>query len=360
MIEIIVIILLTITVVGLIIYSLKNKTNLVQIQKENSLLEGKITDLSCENKKFLALIGQMNRRIDEITLASTKEHLKLTDKIEILSAANLKITDELNNAEKQLVEMNANSVIASVKENYNVELEQELKRLEEQIKLRSSELELISTNAASIAADEKKKLRRLEELEALIKASEGRIESGKKVLEEIEVQRKEMKNSLDQLSVLHRSVLAMEDGPGVSWTFAPGGKIRLVELIHQLVDEYGSAFPILRKELLKAEWSSVWLPQVQQLCSREGLDRSGIYKLALRSDPKIVYIGQAQSIKDRWYMHIKKMLGVEAKGTERLYEYKPDDFEWSVVEFKEGNLDSDERYWIDYYGCREIGLNKKG
>lgn len=59
-------------------------------------------------------------------------------------------------------------------------------------------------------------------------------------------------------------------------------------------------------------------------------------------------------------MHIKKMLGVEAKGTERLYEYKPDDFEWSVVEFKEGNLDSDERYWIDYYGCREIGLNKKG
>ena len=24
------------------------------------------------------------------------------------------------------------------------------------------------------------------------------------------------------------------------------------------------------------------------------------------------------------------------------------------------NLDSDEKYWIDYYKCREIGLNKKG
>lgn len=208
--------ILGIVVVGLIIVVLNFKSNLVQKQKENSLLEGKISSLSCENKKFLALIGQMNRRIDEITFESTKEHLKLTDKIEILSAANLKITDELNNAEKRLVEMNANSVIASVKENYNVELEQELKRLEEQIKLRSSELELISTNAASIAVDEKKKLRRLEELEALIKASESRIEGGKKVLEEIEVQRKEMENSLDQLSVLHRSVLAMEDGPGVS------------------------------------------------------------------------------------------------------------------------------------------------
>ena len=111
---------------------------------------------------------------------------------------------------------------------------------------------------------------------------------------------------------------------------------------------------------MKAEWSSVWLPQVQQLCSREGLDRGGIYRLVLKDNPDCVYIGQAQSIKERWYTHIKKMLGVEAKGTERLYEYRPDDFEWSVVEFKEGNLDSDEKYWIDYYKCREIGLNKKG
>lgn len=84
------------------------------------------------------------------------------------------------------------------------------------MKSKHSELELLSTNAATIAIDESEKLRRLEELETLIKASERRIESDRKVLEEIEVQRKEMKNSLDQLSVLHRSVLAMEDGPGVS------------------------------------------------------------------------------------------------------------------------------------------------
>lgn len=210
------VLILGIVVVGLIIVVLNFKSNLVQKQKENSLLEGKISSLSCENKKFLALIGEMNRRIDEITLASAKEHLKLTDKIEVLSAENLKITDELNSAEKQLVEMNANSVITSVKENYNVELEQELKRLEEQIKLRSSELELISTNAASIAADEKKKLRRLEELEALIKASESRIEGGKCALKDIELRYKTMEDKLDDLTILHRSVLAMEDGPGVS------------------------------------------------------------------------------------------------------------------------------------------------
>ena len=72
-----------------------------------------------------------------------------------------------------------------------------------------------------------------------------------------------------------------------------------MELIHQLVDEYGTQFPVLRRELLKAEWSSVWLPQVQQLCSREGLDRSGIYKITVKDFPTVVYIGQAQSIKER-------------------------------------------------------------
>lgn len=317
----------------------KNKRKLIEIQKKNDNLTEELLNLNINYEKNLMMGQQLKEWYDES-----------------LNVANTKI----NQLEEKLVQFSANDAIQSAKENYSVELENQIAKLEELLKSKHSELELLSTNAATIAIDESEKLRRLEELETLIKASERRIESGRKVLEEIEVQRKEIKNSLDQLSVLHRSVLAMEDGPGVSWTFAPGNKIRLVELIHQLVDEYGSQFPILKKELLKAEWSSVWLPQVQQLCSREGLDRSGIYKLTLRSDPKIVYIGQAQSIKDRWYTHIKKMIGVEAKGMERLYEYRPDDFEWSVVEFKEGNLDSDEKYWIDYYGCREIGLNKKG
>lgn len=317
----------------------KNKRKLIEIQKKNDNLVEELLNLNINYEKNLMMEQKLKEWYDES-----------------LNVANTKI----GQLEEKLVQFSANDAVQSAKENYSVELENQIAKLEELLKSKHSELELLSTNAATIAIDESEKLRRLEELETLIKALERRIESGRRILEEIEVQHKEMKNSLDQLSVLHRSVLAMEDGPGVSWTFAPGGKIRLVELIHQLVDEYGSQFPILKKELLKAEWSSVWLPQVQQLCSREGLDRSGIYKLTLRSDPKIVYIGQAQSIKDRWYTHIKKMIGVEAKGMERLYEYGPDDFEWSVVEFKEGNLDSDERYWIEYYGCKEIGLNKKG
>ena len=99
---------------------------------------------------------------------------------------------------------------------------------------------------------------------------------------------------------------------------------------------------------------------IQELCGREGLDgRGGIYKLTSKVDERVCYIGQATNIKDRWYTHIKKMVGVEAKGLERLYTYRPDELYWEVVEFKDGDLDSDEHYWIEYYKSKEIGLNKK-
>ena len=262
--------------------------------------------------------------------------------------------------ENELVQLQSSIQVEAVKSDSKESLEAELENLKALAAKKLLELEQISANTKQLTELQEEKIKEIGELDSGIKALEGRISSGKEVLEKIESEIKVTEGTLADLANLKASVLAVEEGAGTSWTFSPGDKKRLVELIHQLVDEYGNQFPILRKELLKAEWSSVWLPQVQQLCSREGLDRGGIYRLVLKSNSDCVYIGQAQSIKDRWYTHIKKMLGVEAKGTERLYEYKPDDFEWSVVEFKEGNLDSDEKYWIDYYKCREIGLNKKG
>lgn len=272
----------------------------------------------------------------------------------------LRADEKVGLLQNELIQLQSSIQVEAVKNDSKESLEAELENLKALAAQKLLELERISANTKQLTELQEKKILELGELDSGIKALEGRILSGKEVLESIEDQIKVTEVALANLANLKASVLAVEDGVGTSWTFTPGDKKRLIELIHQLVDEYGNQFPILRKELLKAEWSSVWLPQVQQLCSREGLDRSGIYRLTLKEVPSCVYIGQAQSIKDRWYTHIKKMLGVEAKGTERLYEYRPDDFEWSVVEFKEGNLDSDEKYWIDYYKCREIGLNKKG
>ena len=308
---------------------------------------------SIQNDKEINILREENKESRNKFEESCKRYDGLMDQF-------LAADEKVNVLKHELIQLQSSIQVEAVKSDSKESLEAELENLKALAAKKLLELEQISANTKQLTELQEEKIKEIGELDSGIKALEGRISSGKEVLEKIESEIKVTEVTLADLANLKASVLAVEEGAGTSWTFSPGDKKRLVELIHQLVDEYGNQFPILRKELLKAEWSSVWLPQVQQLCSREGLDRGGIYRLVLKSNPDCVYIGQAQSIKERWYTHIKKMLGVEAKGTERLYEYRPDDFEWSVVEFKEGNLDSDEKYWIDYYKCREIGLNKKG
>ena len=53
------------------------------------------------------------------------------------------------------------------------------------------------------------------------------------------------------------------------------------------------------------------------------------------------------------------MIGADAKGAEKLYRYRPEDFYWTVLETNTTDLNSAERYWIEYYCCREKGLNTK-
>ena len=201
--------------------------------------------------------------------------------------------------QNELIQLQSSIQVEAVKNDSKESLEAELENLKTLAAQKLLELERISANTKQLTDLQEEKIREIGELDSGIKALEGRIDGGKKVLESIEDQIKVTEVALADLANLKASVLAVEEGTGVSWVFGSGDKSRLVELIHQLVDEYGNQFPILRKELLKAEWSSVWLPQVQQLCSREGLDRSGIYRLTLKSNPDCVYIGQAQSIKDR-------------------------------------------------------------
>lgn len=134
---------------------------------------------------------------------------------------------------------------------------------------------------------------------------------------------------------------------------------RLIELI----DEVVAMYPDLASDLNTIKWKKIWLPKVQGIVGQEKLDgKMGIYRLVLKEDEGVCYVGQAVNIKERWYQHIRKMLGVDNKGNEKLYKYgDPGLFVWEVVEeVKErGKLDERERYWIEFYGCREWGLNKK-
>ena len=131
-----------------------------------------------------------------------------------------------------------------------------------------------------------------------------------------------------------------------------GKEIKLFELIREIENLY----PDLRSDLAGIEWKRIWLPKIQDSC--RDLTGKGIYRLVLRENEKIGYVGQAVNIKERWYQHVKKMIGMLPVGNEKLYKYdRPDAFKWTVVE--EGDmvdLNESEKYWIQYFG---MGLNSK-
>lgn len=322
----------------------------------------------------LWLIWQ-KRKINEILLKNEKEihdlkdnWLKELDKNSKLSGQYQQLNiyydhlkDEKNKIANELYHLQLDIQEKEHKKLLITEMDAQIEELYKLVDDKKVELANLSSTAAEILLNEQTKLAHIKELELSIKEAERRNLEVENKYDDLMAAIDLVKKELDNLTHLKNSVLAIEEGNGHQWSFSlTDEKKRFVTLIETLIREYGAAIPELRTGLAKIEWSSVWLPQVQQLCSREGLDeRAGIYKLTSKTDERICYIGQAQSIKDRWYTHIKKMVGVEAKGSERLYEYRPDELTWEVVEFKEGNLDSDEKYWIDYYKCKEIGLNKK-
>lgn len=166
--------------------------------------------------------------------------------------------------------------------------------------------------------------------------------------------KKELKDLCEQkrLAILYQDEL--KDG---LWEFSITPKEN--ELI-SILERIKSDYPELKSDISSIEWRKIWLVKAQDLTNEHNLACSGIYRLILKSDENICYVGQAVNIKDRWYQHIKKMIGVDVKGGEKLYNYRPEDFYWTVVEFtNQANLNEREHYWIEYFGCKEKGLNRK-
>lgn len=288
---------------------------------------------------------------------------KLNENLETLSRQKTDAQIQLQNTQSDLVKLMAEKS----------SLEMELKNAEmHQVKQDNID------NLDDLTADRNFTLAKLEEqcqekiaaikdLEAQLKALEEKIEEKTKEKNVLDQKLNGMKTDLDSLKESYRSALNVTERRNERFELkliAGSKEDRLIKAI----DEISMSYPELRTDLNRICWNKVWLPQIQQICLREGLDKvGGIYKLTWKEDESICYIGQAVNIKERWYTHIKKMVGVEPKGNERLYEEgrTPDKFYWEVVEVIEdaatnkAKMDERERYYIELLGCKEIGLNKK-
>lgn len=90
---------------------------------------------------------------------------------------------------------------------------------------------------------------------------------------------------------------------------------------------------------------------------------TGIYKLT-NIQNGMCYVGQAVDIADRWKTHIKRGVGAEAGGRNKLYpvmyEIGPENFTFEVIEkCSREQLNEREDYWQEYFKAKEFGYSIK-
>ena len=95
----------------------------------------------------------------------------------------------------------------------------------------------------------------------------------------------------------------------------------------------------------------------------EGSAPSGIYKIT-RLKTGEVYIGKSTNVKDRWVQHCKTVYGAGTIAHSILHTTMQKDglekFTFELVEeVPKDKLTEREKYWINFYGSKEYGLNER-
>ena len=188
----IVLIILVLGLVGFIIYQYQNfKRKSIQNDKEINVLRE-------ENKESRNKFEENCKRYDG-----------LMDQF-------LAADEKVNALKHELIQLQSSIQVEAVKSDSKESLEAELENLKALAAKKLLELEQISANTKQLTELQEEKIKEIGELDSGIKALEGRIVSGKEVLEKIESEIKVTEVTLADLANLKASVLAVEEGAGTS------------------------------------------------------------------------------------------------------------------------------------------------
>ena len=257
-------------------------------------------------------------------------------------AAYDKKNKEIKEVEKKIEEIEKDN--SDKRRKLEEELAEERKRLEQELSRKREELSSVNEQRLEVVKAQN-------EIEKSVDTAKKRQDELEEEVAALEKEIEELKEK-KRLAVLHQNENVVE---GWEFFITPHEK-ELISLLEKIKMDYAE----LRGDIATIEWKKIWLPKIQNIVNRNELDgKKCIYRLVLKEDNEVCYVGQAVNVKERWYQHIKKMIGVDTVGNERLYEYRPDDFWWTIVEENPKNLNESEHYWIEYFGCTEKGLNKK-
>lgn len=196
--------------VGLFIYQVnKNKEDKVQNYKELDRVKEDYHQTLEENEELEIKVNALADEVRNYYKILTEERHSNQNAIDALLSEKVRV-------EQELIQLQSSIQVEAVKNDSKESLEAELENLKALAVEKMSELQQITANTQKLAESQNEKLEEIAKLEAGIKALEGRILSGREVLESIEGQIKVTEVALADLANLKASVLAVEEGAGTS------------------------------------------------------------------------------------------------------------------------------------------------
>lgn len=259
--------------------------------------------------------------------------------------------------------------------NYNNKVK-ELQNLDSEIKtltIQLEEKEKFNSTLYKVKEEEierlinKEKEGRLKELERdleewTISAQESATETSNYLQEEVSQLQKEIseyknkqqainndilrQKELEEQTDFYRIQLSDKDKNDIKYLFSIEDNINNKQLLYKLI------------------WSEFLLKPFNAMVNRvtEGKERKNcIYKITNLATQEI-YIGKTRGvISKRWTEHVKTSLGIGSVSRTLLHtalkKYLWDSFSFEILEYDVKDLNSREKFWIDFYQSNTCGMN---
>lgn len=259
--------------------------------------------------------------------------------------------------------------------NYNNKVK-ELQNLDSEIKtltIQLEEKEKFNSTLYKVKEEEierlinKEKEGRLKELERdleewTISAQESATETSNYLQEEVSQLQKEIseyknkqqainndilrQKELEEQTDFYRIQLSDKDKNDIKYLFSIEDNINNKQLLYKLI------------------WSEFLLKPFNAMVNRvtEGKERKNcIYKITNLATQEI-YIGKTRGvISKRWTEHVKTSLGIGSVSRTLLHtalrKYLWDNFSFEILEYDVKDLNSREKFWIDFYQSNTCGMN---
>lgn len=259
--------------------------------------------------------------------------------------------------------------------NYNNKVK-ELQNLDSEIKtltIQLEEKEKFNSTLYKVKEEEverlinKEKEGRLKELERdleewTISAQESATETSNYLQEEVSQLQKEIseyknkqqainndilrQRELEEQTDFYRIKLSDKDKNDIKYLFSIEDNINNKQLLYKLI------------------WSEFLLKPFNAMVNRvtEGKERKNcIYKITNLATQEI-YIGKTRGvISKRWTEHVKTSLGIGSVSRTLLHmalrKYLWDSFSFEILEYDVKDLNSREKFWIDFYQSNTCGMN---